>query len=161
MSNSKPAKPSSRAVVIITIGIFVVFGALFLLEFIRISGKQNDIPEATLSAESYLTELEPLLANADAARGEELVNTKYECHACHIAGAGNVAPAFTGIGERAATRRPPLTAVAYLYESIINPHVFLAPKDETTTYQKSMPADYAQRIPSQDLGDIIAYLLTQ
>jgi hypothetical protein len=159
MSNSQPSKPSSRAVVIITVATLLVFTVLFLLAFIQPPGPAAS--EATLSADSYLTELEPLLANADPARGEELINTKYECHACHIQGAGNVAPAFTGLGERAATRRPPLSAAAYLYESLLHPGVFLAPKDETSAYPNSMPANYGERIPAQELGDIVAFLLTQ
>src|SRR5687768_9594454 len=117
MSTKK--KTSSRAVVYVTVGIVVIFSVLFLIELIR-TFQPSPLTESTLTSETYMTEVSALLENADASRGEAVI-TKYECHTCHITGAGQIAPAFTGLSEHAATRRPPLTAAAYLYESIINP----------------------------------------
>jgi hypothetical protein len=67
-----------------------------------------------------------------------------------------MAPAFVGIAERAATRRPPLTAAAYIYESITNPSAFIAPGQ----YNAAMPENFRERLSDRELGDIIAFLLT-
>jgi len=56
---------------------------------------------------------------------------------------------------RAAERRPPMPAAAYLYESIINPSVYIV-----EGYADAMAQDYAQIIPDGDMGDILAYLLS-
>jgi hypothetical protein len=157
MSTKK--KTSTRGVVLVTVVIVVLFSGLFLIEFIRASQNKPD-SDATLTADSYMTEVSALLEGADAARGEAVI-TAYECHTCHITGAGQVAPAFTGLGELAATRRPPLTAAAYLYESIVNPLAHLVERESGETYPPAMPTNYPERLTKQELGDAIAYLLTQ
>ena len=156
---SAKKKTSTRGVVLVTIVILMLFSGLFLIEFIRAS-QTPQMAETTLAADSYVTEVSALLENADASRGEAVIN-KYECHACHIGGAGQIAPAFIGLGELAAARRPPLTAAAYLYESIINPGVYLVEKEPSQTYPNSMPANYHERLTDQEMGDVIAYLLVQ
>ena len=156
---SAKKKTSTRGVVLVTIVILMLFSGLFLIEFIRAS-QTPQMAETTLAADSYVTEVSALLENADASRGEAVIN-KYECHACHIGGAGQIAPAFIGLGELAAARRPPLTAAAYLYESIINPGVYLVEKEHGQTYPNSMPANYHERLTDQEMGDVIAYLLVQ
>lgn len=108
-----------------------------------------------LSAEAYLARIEPLLADADPAQGEALIN-EYECYACHIAGAPNIAPGFVGLGQLAAERRPPMTAAAYLYEAILYPHVHIV-----AGYADAMPRNYVQRMRDREIGDLVAYLLTQ
>jgi hypothetical protein len=55
----------------------------------------------------------------------------------------------------AAERRPSLTAAAYVYESIIYPGAFIV-----DDYYNNMPRIYHDQIPDDELGDIIAYLLT-
>ena len=170
MSNSKPSNTSARWVVLVTMGLLVLVGGVFLIEFVRASQRQAP-PAETLTADSYLADVTPLLANADPAHGAALIQ-KYECHICHIEAGNKIAPAFTGISQRAGTRRPPLVAQAYIYESITNPGAFLAPKPASpatdgaatpapTTYANAMPANYKTRLAPQDIGDIIAYLLTQ
>lgn len=108
-----------------------------------------------LSADAYLVRVEPLLQNANPANGAALIE-QYECYACHIAGAPGIAPVLTGVGRIAAERRPPLTAAAYLYESILYPHVHLV-----EGYIDSMPRNFGERLSDQELGDLIAYLLQQ
>ncbi len=114
-------------------------------------------PEATLelSPDSYLNQVNALLQDADPAQGSVLVE-QYGCIACHRIGAANkIAPAFVGIADRAATRRPPLTAAAYIYESITNPTAF-----EVEGFNPAMPQNFRERLSDRELGDIIAYLLT-
>jgi len=157
---SAKKKTSTRGVVLVTVVILVIFSGLFLIEFIRAS-QTPKTAETQLTADSYMPEVSALLENADASRGEDIINNKYECHSCHIQGAGQIAPAFTGLGELATTRRSPLTAAAYIYESMTNPGIFLVEKEPGQTYPNAMPANYHERLTDQEMGDVIAYLLVQ
>lgn len=149
------SKGLSRWPVILTFAVVIVFTVVFAIEFISASQPQTIDPES-LSAESYMDVVAPLIAQGDAARGEELVTQSYECYVCHIQGAGQTAPGFDGIATRAAEMRPPLTAEAYLYESIVLPGVHVV-----EGYPNSMPANYGTRISDAEMADILAYLLAQ
>ncbi len=138
---------------LVALALLIVFIVLFLVAALGYQPAPAD--DATLSASSYVTQVDALLASADPSRGPELM-VQYQCVVCHVNGANNVAPSFDGLSERAATRRPPLTAPAYLYESIIAPAAFVV-----TGYAAVMPQNFADRIPDRDLGDMIAYLLKQ
>src|SRR5205809_6276215 len=60
--------------------------------------------------------------------GEEIFKTKGTCEICHRIGqAGTRAPDLAGVGSRAATRKPGMTAKAYLIESLIQPGAFIVP----------------------------------
>lgn len=134
----------------------LAFGALFVVDFVNYQDTvHGNVPAEALNEWSYRDRVEALLARADPAKGDALV-VQFECAACHRAGAANgIAPAFTGIAERAAERRPPLSAAAYLYESITRPQAYIV-----EGFVGAMPQDYAARLTDQQLGDIIAYLLT-
>ena len=95
-----------------------------------------------------------LLALGKAVDGESVIN-QYGCHVCHTAQVAGVGPSWVGIAARAATRRPSMTAAAYLYESITAPSAYIVPG-----YQNVMPGDFGQRMSDQELADVIAYLLT-
>lgn len=134
----------------------LAFAALFVVDSVNYQETvQGDVPAETLTATTYLSLVEPLLAQADPANGGALL-AQFDCAACHRAGAANgIAPAFTGIAARAAGRRPPLAAPAYLYESIAHPQAYVV-----EGYVGAMPQDFAVRLSERQLGDIIAYLLT-
>jgi cytochrome c551/c552 len=96
-----------------------------------------------------------LLQNTNPENGASLIE-QYGCVACHRLGvASKVAPSFEGIAERAAARHPPLSAAAYIYESIINPTAYVV-----DGFQPAMPQNFSERLTDRELGDIIAYLLT-
>src|SRR5437016_621970 len=58
--------------------------------------------------------------------GEEIFKTKGTCEICHRIGqAGTRAPDLAGVGSRAATRKPGMTAKAYLIESLIQPTAYI------------------------------------
>lgn len=157
MSNGTTRKTSVWPVVVA--GLFLVgFAALFVSELLQLSGGESGLPPAdeTLTEETYQDIVEALLVNADAERGETLVQ-RYGCVACHAgAGADNrLAPHWTGLADRAADRHPPLSAEAYLYESIVYPRAV-----DIEGYTGNMPLIYGSQIPPDDLGSIIAYLLT-
>src|SRR5256884_8505661 len=60
--------------------------------------------------------------------GEEIFKTKGTCEICHRIGQkGTRAPDLGGVGGRAATRKPGMTAKAYLIESLIQPGAFIVP----------------------------------
>jgi mono/diheme cytochrome c family protein len=58
--------------------------------------------------------------------GEEIFKGKGTCEICHRIGqTGTRAPDLAGIGARAATRKPGLSAKAYLIESLLDPGAYL------------------------------------
>jgi cytochrome c551/c552 len=156
--DSASGKHAVRWPVYVVIGLFVLITLIFLIAFVTTTeSEMAATPEATseLSANTYMDTVDVLLANADPESGALLVD-QYGCVACHRLGvASKIAPAFEGIVERAATRRPPLSAAAYIYESIINPTAYVV-----EGFQPAMPQDFATRLSDRELGDIIAYLLT-
>ena len=89
----------------------------------------------------------------DPVRGEA------ECKACHSTqpGENRVSPSLAGVSKRAETEREGYSAAKYLYESVayLQAHVVAG-------YQGNiMPGNYRQRLSSQELADLIAFLLTR
>lgn len=140
--------------------LLVAFTAIFLIEFVGASiqppeSEELNVAADELTSDSYMDVVSTLLVDAESQEGAALVE-RYECVACHRYGAANdIAPSFEMIAERASTRRPPLTAEAYLYESIIHPEIYIV-----EGYVGSMPQNYPQRISEDELGHIIAFLLS-
>ncbi|MBC7871560.1 MAG: cytochrome c [Chitinophagaceae bacterium] len=133
------------------LGVFVV---IFVAEFLDLSKSSGGVEAEVRTAETYMDVVTPLLTNANPENGEVLLQ-QYGCNACHAGqNAGRLAPAHSDVAQVAAIRRPPLTAAAYIYESIIYPGAFIV-----DGYERNMPRIYAEQIPDDDLGDIIAYLL--
>lgn len=153
---TKPARSrGSNWTVLIVLTLFIVVAFFFALEFITASQEGSEGALETLTADSYVEEVNALLAveGADPVLGEELA-TSLGCKSCHANPFTQLAPHFTGIATRAEGRRPPLTAAAYLYESILYPGAYLVPG-----YNNVMPQTYGD-LSDQELGAIIAYLLT-
>lgn len=151
----KAQPTAARWPVYLVILLLAGLSILFVILFFDASVPPAGAPVESITAQSYLDIVEPLLANAQPENGEALL-VRYDCAACHIIGAANgIAPAFDGLAEEAALRRPPLTAAAYIYESILYPDVF-----ELDGYGGVMPQNFASRLSEQELGDMIAYLLT-
>jgi mono/diheme cytochrome c family protein len=142
--------------VVLVVLLLVLVTGLFLFEFVVITETELATPEATpeLSAQSYQQQVNALLANASADEGAKLVES-FQCVVCHRAAADRIAPSFQGVNERAGLRRPPLSASAYIYESITNPTAYVV-----EGFAPAMPQDYPHRLTDEQLGDIIAYLLT-
>ncbi len=153
--SDEPSRRTSVLPVFIALAILVVFLVVFAIEFLDLSKSSSGVEEADLTADTYMDIVTPLLENADASRGEALV-TQYGCSSCHAGNnAGRLAPAHAEVANVAAERRPPLTAAAYVYESIIYPGAFVV-----EGYTNNMPRIYVDQIPDADLGDIIAYLIS-
>ncbi|MBI2912256.1 MAG: cytochrome c [Chloroflexi bacterium] len=79
------------------------------------------------------------------------------CFLCHAIGGGAASrgPDLAGVAGGAGTRRPGMDAEEYLRESITTPGAYLVP-----SYAPIMPPDLAQRLSSEQMDDLIAYLLT-
>lgn len=142
------------APVVIALVLLVVIAAVFVIAVFAFSSQTAVEP---LTDEQLETAAAQFAANGDATNGETLINGALGCAACHVIGAqSGIAPPFVGVATVAATRNPELSAAAYLYESIINPAAYLV-----EGYQNAMPANFATRVTDQDMGDMLAYLLTQ
>lgn len=140
--------------VLLVLALLIVFSAVFFIVLVSFSPSGGE--GGAITADSYRQELAALPDEADPTHGEALFAT-YGCAACHDSAASTgVAPAMDGIVERAGEGRPPLTAEAYIYESIIHPGAYLV-----EGYSNVMPANFRERLSDQDLADMIAYLMTR
>ncbi len=107
----------------------------------------------------YLLSLKPGEAGAatpvpqdPVAKGQELYLTK-GCAACHTLTEANlVGPGWKGLYERSATRRPGVSADAYIAESVRTPNAFLAPGFP--------PVMTAFNLSDAEIADLIEYIKT-
>ena len=110
------------------------------------------------------------LPTGDATRGETLyTSNELGCSSCHLGGV--IGPDTVGTATRAADRianAPELagyTVEQYLVESILQPNAYIVPDEDSKTYSAGgislMQQNYSDRIDSQDLADLVAYLMTQ
>ncbi len=114
------------------------------------------------SADEFLAQF----PDGDFANGKSLYVT-YGCSGCHgipdegIAAA--IGPAQDNLAEVGATRIPGMTALQYVYESILHPSDFIAPdcpNGPCTGPPSAMPANFGDRMapnPS-DMTDLLVYL---
>jgi mono/diheme cytochrome c family protein len=111
-------------------------------------------PQAAASAAPAGPEVTPGgpdLAAADFNQGMQVFLD--QCAACHGAADGT-GPSLGGMGERAATRIPGMSAADYLYQSIVDPGAYTVPG-----YQNVMPTDFAQTLTSQQISDLVKFIL--
>jgi len=155
---SSSSSNNARWPVYLVIGLFILVTIIFVAALALTTETELVVAPtaaAELTADTYMDKVTALLQDSDAARGALLVE-QFGCTACHREGAVNkIAPAYEGIAARAPTRRPPLTAAAYIYESITNPTAYVV-----EGFNPAMPQNFAQQLSDRQLGDIIAYLLT-
>lgn len=139
--------------VYIVLALLVVFVVILVLAFVAV----DSVPDAgdALSAADMRARVDALLVDANPENGELLV-VEYGCAACHREGAANgIAPTLGGVVYRAEHGRSSLPPDLYLYQSIVEPSAYVV-----EGYPDMMPRNFASRISDQELGDIIAYLLT-
>jgi mono/diheme cytochrome c family protein len=150
-ANPAPRNRSLTIAIIITAVLIVVVGAVFLAEVFTFRGEAGEQSEMPADLEERAA---ALIAMGDADRGAPLMDT-YQCAACHVIGAqNNIAPAFDGLADVAAQRSPPLSAAAYIYQSIIDPGAHIV-----EGYQNAMAQNFADRVSEQELADMLVYLL--
>lgn len=90
--------------------------------------------------------------NGDSANGEVLF-TEQACIACHVEGATG-APTLADFAERAGTSVDGQSAREYTFYSITEPAQHIV-----EGYGNAMPNNYDSRMTSQEIADLIAYLL--
>ncbi|OUC05851.1 hypothetical protein RY27_24690, partial [Litorilinea aerophila] len=102
-------------------------------------------------------DLKAAMADADPARGQQLT-LQNGCVGCHSLDPNQpmAGPTWHNLDETAATRMPGKTAAFYLYDSIVNPNDYIVEGYPPNL----MIQTFAETISTQDLADIIAYLLT-
>lgn len=116
----------------------------------------------TLSEDEILaglpTDVLGALATADTARAQQ-VALAYGCVGCHSLDPGQPmsGPTWYHVADAAVSRVPGESPALYLYEGIVAPNAYIVPG-----YQAGiMPADFGDRLNTQELADLIAYLLEQ
>lgn len=154
MSDSVKKANSSRWPVMLTIALVGAVAIVFAVAFIAASQSAQPVDESAVTEDTYMDIVTPLLEDADPQNGEELVMNQFPCVSCHVMGGDNIAPKFDEIAEHAAAREP-LQLEAYIYEAIVTPHAHIV-----EGYPNSMPNNYGTLLSDEQLGDMIAYLLT-
>ena len=147
----KSSRTFSPAVILAAILLVVVIAG-FVGFFVAASSTPAPVPTPVIV--DVETEVAALLEGADATHGAELV-VAHQCVNCHIYAAGQAAPGWNGLADRAVDRQPPLSAAAYLYESIVEPTAYVV-----DGYAPAMPQNFEETLTAQEIGDIIAHLLT-
>ncbi|NWG17770.1 MAG: hypothetical protein HXY41_14175 [Chloroflexi bacterium] len=101
--------------------------------------------------------------SGDPLNGQLLYNSDtLACYGCHVAQAGEAAPALDGTLTRVEETRladPALegyTVTQYLVESIIQPGHYVTPG-----YNNVMPNNFGDRLTLQDLADLLIFLESQ
>jgi len=136
-------------------GLVIGFGIAFFAVLSNVPNPQRLMTPVVVTAPpQFADSIEARVAAADPSKGAAIFE-KYACNACHR-GEDGVGPALTGMGRRAALRRPNYSAAAYIYESIIEPNAFIVPD-----YANIMVSNYKAKIPEVELFDLIAWLLQQ
>lgn len=115
----------------------------------------------------------PPQVRGDAERGRAVFTTGAQpaCGTCHLVrdvSDGVIGPELTQIGTTAAERvKDPgysgaaKDAVGYLRESITAPNAYIAPNCPAgACFRDVMPQDFAQKLTTQQLADLVAYLVT-
>lgn len=157
MAPNQPQRKPFRIDPPLVIALVFFIVTAFVAVIIVINPPASNVSQGTgtpITADTYRAQVDALLAIAQPQDAESAL-VRYGCVACHRAGNAALAPAWDGLAARAATERPPLTAAAYIYESIVDPGVFLV-----EGYNDVMPHDFATRMSQQELADVLAYLLS-
>lgn len=110
----------------------------------------------------------PATYPGDPARGQELYNLTYGCSACHGNPEGEASTAGVGpwqgnIANVGATRIEGYSAEEYIYESILNPGVYIVEQCPNGPCGNAMPGNFGERLSEnpQDIADMITYLMQQ
>ena len=146
-------RPARAAGIRVFAGLTLLALAAFAVVFAAMTARSTPEP-GEVNADSYAEEVAAALTDADSEIGGDLVY-ELECNLCHLRGDGSQSPLFYGLADIAAERRPPLSAEQYLYEATLYPGLHLV-----DGYTNAMPDNYDERLSQQEVGHIIAYLMT-
>lgn len=111
-------------------------------------------------------------SGGDAAKGQALFSQSVlagngGCSTCHSLEPGKVlvGPSLAGVASRAGSTVPGETAEQYLHQSIVDTNVYLAKgcntaDPEAPCLANLMPQNWAEKLSTQEIDDLVAYLLT-
>jgi len=102
-----------------------------------------------------------VVSSADAGSSlyfETTLGVNTGCRVCHSLDPGVVivGPSFDGVGIRAATRVPGLTAEEYLHQSIVDPDAFVVPGFDHGV----MLQNFEETLAPEQIDNLVAFLLT-
>ena len=152
MARRQSSPEKTRLSIVVAVLLFILVVVAFSCVLLSNLNSTTSGGGEPISADSYRERVDALLAIGQPENAEPAL-LKYTCIACHR-GESAVGPLFEGLAERAATRRPPMPADAYIYESIVHPSVYVV-----EGYNDVMLRDIGDRISDQELADILTYLL--
>lgn len=97
------------------------------------------------------------LANADPSSGSTVALAN-GCGGCHNVDPAVVmtGPTWNNMADTASSRQPGQSPADYIYTSIVEPNAYVVPDYPAGV----MPQIYGETIPTEDLADLVAYLLT-
>jgi cytochrome c551/c552 len=97
------------------------------------------------------------LANADPSRGETVALAN-GCGGCHNVDPAVVmtGPTWHNMADTASGRQPDQSPAHYIYTSIVEPNAYVVPNYPSGV----MPQIYGETLPTEDLANLVAYLLT-
>ena len=156
-SEEQTRKPGIPKFIILICVVILGFAAYYVVSQ-RILPSSPATPAAAGGAGSKTLPDDADLQDGNADNGKSLF-AKQACSACHVVEKGQsptVGPNLSNVGNRAATRQRNRTAAQYLWESMMSPNAFITPGFGTGL----MPQDFRQKLASQDVKDLVAYLLT-
>lgn len=98
------------------------------------------------------------MPKADPKQGEQLHQSK-GCVGCHNLDPNKpgTGPTWHNLGNTAVGRVPGESPALYIYTSITNPSAFVVPNYPDNV----MPKNYKEQLSSQEIADLIAFVLTQ
>ena len=114
---------------------------------------------ASSDASSGVFSYANLPAQGDIANGEQLfLHGKGDAPACatchHIDSTASIGPGLGGLADRMASRVSGQSAREYIFNSIVSPARFIVPG-----YSNQMFGLYGTKLTSQDIADVMAYVL--
>lgn len=129
---------------------------------------EGEVADETASTVSSATDSFPALTDmalgdGNAERGQVLFNTfqpeaGFACATCHFPDTEDrlIGPGLLHVGTRAETRVAGQSGLQYLYTSITNPDAYIVDSFPDSL----MPENWAEIYTTEDIRDIMAYLLT-
>jgi mono/diheme cytochrome c family protein len=145
--------PSELIDIIKEQNMYKVFYIVVLLSLMILSGCGMQEPDVPFTFE------EVDMSFADAGSGEKIFhqssNDAPTCASCHgEGGSGGLGPSLQGVSETAGNRVNGQSAEEYLYWSTLSPSLYL-----TVGYSNIMYAKYGDVFGTEDVADLIAYML--
>lgn len=126
--------------------------------------------EAAAGQTGTASDLEAAVAAADPVNGEAVFKTTHNtdkgpwaCSLCHSVTSDElrvIGPGLWNVSVHGPTHATtPMSAVEYIYQSIVDPNVVIAPGDPPFP-PDLMPQNWEEVLTPQELNDVIAYLMT-